>query len=56
MAKTVKVKHPVFKDVEMDVKQDELADYTAAGWLEEGQRRKAVVNDDAEEETPSPTE
>lgn len=55
MSKTVKVKHPVFKDVVMSVKQDELADYLAAGWLESNQRRKATVTDDAEEPS-SPSE
>lgn len=39
----VLVKHPTFKDVEMEVEEKDLDDYLDAGWLEQGQRRKAAA-------------
>lgn len=53
-----RIKHPIFKDVELDVSKDDLADYLAAGWLEKNQRRKATVQEEpvAEENTTSDRE
>lgn len=52
--KLVKVKHPVFKDVVLEIEPDRLDEHLGAGWLEMSQRRKATVKATAEPEAPSP--